>query len=143
EAADALRLPSGALAAPADDEPDRVDLRDGEAASAGDQGRRLAERRAGDGLQAAAGGGAELAEAERGLAPAPGARRREVREREARGTSAETHGRRETHQEDKPNRGTTKVRRLNSVNPQLLTISPRHQIGTGSAWNERRDPRPS
>ena len=47
-----LRLPGRALAAPAHDEPDRVELRDRQAAHQGHQGRRLQEGRARDGLQA-------------------------------------------------------------------------------------------
>ena len=48
-----LRLPRRALEAPADDEPDRVDVRDGPAARARDQGRGLPDGRARDGVQAA------------------------------------------------------------------------------------------
>ena len=48
-----LRLPGRALAASANDESDRVELRDREAPHQGHQGRRLEEGRARDGLQAA------------------------------------------------------------------------------------------
>ena len=48
-----LRLPRRALAPPKDHEPDREQLRDGQAAHPGDEGRRVEEGRAGDGLQAA------------------------------------------------------------------------------------------
>ena len=45
-AADVLRLPGRALEAPADDEPDRVDVRHGAAARGRDEGRGLADGRA-------------------------------------------------------------------------------------------------
>ena len=48
-----LRLPRRALAAPADHEPDRERVRDRPAPHARHEGRRLEDRRAGDGLQAA------------------------------------------------------------------------------------------
>ncbi len=61
QAPDALRLPRRPLEAYSDDAPDRVHLRHGEAADAGDQGHRLPCRRPDDGVQAAAGGTTHMA----------------------------------------------------------------------------------
>jgi hypothetical protein len=51
--ADPVRLSGGPLETPADDEPDRVDVRDGSVPRARHHGRRLAHRRLDDGIQAA------------------------------------------------------------------------------------------
>ena len=51
-AARVLRLPGRALGPSEDDEPDRVNLRDGAAPDQGDQGTGLSSRRPGDGVQA-------------------------------------------------------------------------------------------
>ncbi len=74
--ADPLRLPGRALGASADDQPDRVDVRDRQAPPAGDQGRRLADGRPDHGVQAADDGRAALATAERAAPRRPGPGRR-------------------------------------------------------------------
>ena len=76
------RLPGRALAAPADDEPDREQLRDRQAAHQGHQGRRLQEGRARDGLQALGRRPGALAAVQRPRAHRRRARRREVQGRD-------------------------------------------------------------
>ena len=78
-----LRLSGGALAAPADVESDRVAVRHGPAATACDEGGRLADQGATDGLQAVGHGATTVAPAERGEPAALGACRRVVRRRRA------------------------------------------------------------
>ena len=78
-AAGLLCLSRGALAAPADVEPDRIAVRDGPAATACDQGGRLPHQGAADGVQAAGDGAATVASAERGAPAASGASRSDVR----------------------------------------------------------------
>ena len=75
-----LRLPRRALAAPTDDEPDRERVRDRPAPHPRDEGRRLEDRRAGDGLQAARHSPGALATVQR-----PPPRRRRARRREVQG----------------------------------------------------------
>ena len=87
-----LRLPRRALAASADDEPDREQLRDREAPHQGHQGRRLEEGRARDGLQAARRRPGTLAAVQR-----PRARRRRARRREVQGRHQ---GHRRRHHDD-------------------------------------------
>ena len=74
-------FPGRALAAPQDDEPDREQLRDGQAPHQGHQGRRLQEGRAGDGLQAARHRSRALATVQRARARRRRAHRREVQGR--------------------------------------------------------------
>ena len=81
-------FPAEHWAPPADDEPDRVGLRDGEAAHARAEGRRLEGRGARDGLQAARPGAGELAGLQRRRTCPGGARRQAVQGR------SEGHGRR-------------------------------------------------
>ena len=78
-AAGLLCLSRGALAAPADVEPDRIAVRDGPAAPACDEGGRLPHQGAADGVQAAGDGAATVASAERGAPAASGASRSDVR----------------------------------------------------------------
>src|SRR5262249_55393711 len=70
-----LRLPGGALGAPADDQPDRIDVRHGAAADDQDEGEREPVGLPGDGVQADGVGREELAVAERGKAAGQGHRR--------------------------------------------------------------------
>ena len=78
-------FPGGALAASADIEPDRVAVRDGASAAAGDEGCRLAHEGPADGVQAAGDGAAAVAPPERGAPAAFGKGRCEVRRRAAAG----------------------------------------------------------
>ena len=87
-----LRLPRRALAAPADHEPDRERVRDRPAAHAGHEGRRLEDRRARDGLQAARDRPGTLAAVQR-----PPPRRRRSRRREVQ-------GRHQSHRRRQPRR---------------------------------------
>jgi len=75
-----LRLPRRALAPPADHESDRELVRDRQAADPGHEGRRLEDRRTGDGLQAAGVSAGALATVQR-----PRARRGRTRRREVQG----------------------------------------------------------
>ena len=88
-----LRLPRRALAPPTNDEPDRVELRDRQAAHQGHQGRRLQEGRARDGLQAARRRPGALAALQR-----PRARHRRARRREVQGRHQ---GHRRRHHDDR------------------------------------------
>jgi hypothetical protein len=76
-----LRVPGRALAPPQDDQPDREQLRDGQAAHPRDQGRRLQAGRDRDGVQAAQGCGGPLAQIQRARARRRCARRSEVQGR--------------------------------------------------------------
>src|SRR5260370_1346282 len=78
-----LRLPGGTLEASAHDESDRVHVLDGSRARRRDEGRRLPDRRAGDGVQAAARGRRSLAQRRCGRARPARARRRLFRGRSA------------------------------------------------------------
>lgn len=64
-ALDVLRLPGGALEALADDEPDRIGVRDDPAAASPDEGQRLTPHEPGDDVQAGPVGLGPLAEAQR------------------------------------------------------------------------------
>ena len=75
-----LRLPGRALAAPQDQQPDRVDLLHGPAPDPGDQGPRQQGRGAGDGLQAAGGRPGPLAGRQRPPPGRAGARRSTLRQ---------------------------------------------------------------
>jgi putative transposase len=75
-----LRLSGRALAAPEDQQPDRVDLRLGAATDPGDQGARVQGRRAGDGVQAPGGGPGPLASRQRPAPGRAGPRRRPLRQ---------------------------------------------------------------
>ena len=89
-AAGVLRLPRRALDPPADDQPDRVDLRHRPAPHQGHPRARVTRGRAGHGVQADRGRPGPLA---RGQRPAPGRarpRRRGVRQRQARRTTRRT-----------------------------------------------------
>src|SRR4051812_2782159 len=107
-------FPAEALAPPADHEPDRKQLRDGQAAHPRHQGRRLQGRAARNGVQAAQGRREPVATLQR-----PRARRRRARRRELQ--------RRDPGPRRAPRPARREGRRLNLTSgpdPQLLTIAP-------------------
>jgi len=90
-----LRVPRRALAAPADHEPDRVELRHRQAAHPRDQGRRLEGRGARDGVQAAQVRRGALAALQRPRARLRRPRRRHLQRRDPGPRRAPDHARRE------------------------------------------------
>lgn len=115
-AADLLRFSRRALAAPEDDEHHRAAHCHPAAASALDQGRRLTDEGADDGVQTARDGGRALAKGEWNGAAAARACRRALRRRRA------------GEAEERCWRGEGERRLTHAADPQHLTISPEFGI---------------
>ena len=107
-AAGLLRLPGRALGPPAHHQPDRVNLRHGQAPHQGHQGPRLARRRPGHGIQAHRVSPGPLAHGQRAAFRRPGPRRSDLQERKTRRTTGR----------EGPARSC-----LKDLDPQVLTIA--------------------
>ena len=112
-AAGVLRLPVRALGAPAHHEPDRVDLRHGQAPDQGHQGPGLAGRRAGDGVQADRVSARPLARRQRTPPRRPGPCRSDLHQRQ-------------THRTARRERRAGS--RLKDLDPQVLTIAHKQEV---------------